>query len=221
MGGGYFLKLYGDSLYAALRDLYPEQEWHEHRCRPRVSPAYWDSLENHKALLKEVERQHGIKEAGDWKKVTVKDLEKAGAGAMLRRYSSVDQMLKTVLGSEEYAWDAMQCRPMLPNRYWNQQTNLLAFMEAVKEHWDIRSKDDWYRISTNQLREIPGGNTLVQKMPLVDMLRSAYPGEHWDERDALDLGRGKKSSQRKLCIVLQNLFELEASSRVRTISATS
>src|SRR5689334_2894551 len=79
-------------------------------------------------------------------------------------------------------------------------------VEWLSEKLNIRRKEDWYRISYPDIRKYIHSGGFLREYPLEKMLQEVYPETCWDI-SKLQFRNGLiKASQRKLAIVLSNLF---------------
>ncbi len=63
----------------------------------------------------------------------------------------------------------------VPEGYWDDGENVLAFVKWLEVKLDIKDKSDWYHISTTQLNQF-GGSFLLQKFgSVINLLRNCYP----------------------------------------------
>lgn len=201
-GGTRLLALHG-SAFNLLRTLYPEQEMVEAECRPKLRAGYWEVKENRREFVQRLSRAHNVSQAEDWKTVGYNDIVNMGGKSLLKRYETVYDMLKDSIDLPPSAATALLLREQLPRGYWEQRENVRDFLETVRKEFNVVEKEDWYRISREQLASV-GGGTLVGKMSLLEALRMAYPDEQWDDK-AFEK-RDKRSAQRQLRLYVEPLF---------------
>ena len=210
LGEAGLLKYYSHSVFSALQDLYPEHEWVETECRPNVRNGYWEDVDNCRRFLDSVAQRFGVKERKDWQKVRNEDVVAMGGDRILRIHgNSLFNTLRAVYGEshgqEGGVWDALDCRRVAPRGHWDSEDNIKAFIEAVRLEHGIVKKEDWYRLSTVQLRNSRGGRNLYKKVKLADALKIAYPTETWDEEELSK--RTKRSAQRNLFLCVEQLLQ--------------
>lgn len=114
-GGSALLKPYGNSVFAALVDTFPEKEWDEFTVRPHVSRGYWDEVANRRAFLerfvrdwkaKRGEREEPTLPLGSkelWREVDVADIcsSRGGATFMKHYHFSLARALKELLPAQD------------------------------------------------------------------------------------------------------------------------
>jgi len=191
LGGGKLL-LYYPSLYDALRTLYPEHNWVIGDTCKRIPRGHWNKHDNRRAFLDSLARKFGIASPRDWANVSVHMIRKFGGSALLKTYSSMYDMLRSVYPEQNF--DFFLDGQQLPNYYWNDPANVRSFISYVSKKRDIELKDEWFDLPDSALTDVYGGTALLQKYgSLINILQIAYPDEVWDP----ELYQGTKPSERK------------------------
>lgn len=214
-GGSSLLNRYNGSFWAMLRDTLPEAEaWDEEQCRVMVPRGYWDSMERRRAFFERLAKEKGVRSQDDWARVTTADIVDAGGGGLMGRYGSVQAALEDLYGTEREGeeWDARRCRPTVPGSYWDEESNVAAFIHEIKDKLSVKEKEDWYRVSKRQLHAVKAAG-LLQKMTLATALGIAYPNEDWYEEGMNK--RDKRSTQRTLFSSISSIFVESAASHTR------
>jgi hypothetical protein len=85
--GSQFLKRYGGSPLAALRDCFPRHVWHEWKFA-RVPAGFWDDLDNCRRYVRWLGETLGIKSTQEWQSVRRRDLLANYGGGLLTLYHS-------------------------------------------------------------------------------------------------------------------------------------
>ena len=204
-GGGSFLNQYGNSLAAAIEDIYGP-EFGRLVSRNRVTSGYLGSMENQRSLLMLIGRRLGIDphlpEA--WRAVSRTMIMQHGGAALLRRYKSVQHALSSVFGREgSDEWQVYRCRPSIPAKFWESENNVRSFLMYSKQQLGVEKGDDWRRISRQQLREANAAG-LLKHMSFSKALEIAFPGEDWHKL-ANDHSK-KRANQRDMYLTLRSLF---------------
>lgn len=212
-GGKGLLNRYGGSVFRLLQDTFPELDLREVECRGRVSRGHWEERENRLAFLRLLQQQHGVACSEDWRTVTAMQVrELPGGSGFLNHYNGsffaaiCDLLGEGGPGGE--AWEAVKAvRPMLPQGYWKDESNVKAFLQHCEKVLRVEKPEDWARVSRNQLVEL-GGGTLLHRASLPSVLERVYPNVRW--RD-LELGGGtKRSSQRLLSLLVEQILPRRA-----------
>lgn len=226
-GAQTLLKRYGFSVADALADIFPEEaaateltaalEW-----RPRVRRSFWDSRANRRAFLDKVARTHSVVEPGDWRNVTTTAVMDMGGRGLLAKYGNLLQALLdtyedyqhlmgangsgAVLSATEGGLQAV-LRPRLQQGYWKNDENVASFMKEAGRALGISKKEDWYRVSADQLCRL-GGAGMLRRIRLVAALRIAFPKETWSEQECSK--SAKKTTQRTLYLGVRAVCTGEA-----------
>lgn len=205
-GGAGLLALYGNSVFAMLKDNLGIEELSVNQCRSKVPQRHWECPENRRALLEEVGAKLGVRDARGWASVSPAVFRAHGGGTLLARYGqSMMRMLEDILGGDE-GWRAFLARPVLPKEYWDSPENVRAFLEHARDVLCILHEREWSRVSREEIRSVPGGGSFLHnKLSLREALETAYPQEDW-ETHFTEMGATKKSTQRVMKLCLQQLF---------------
>mmetsp|Transcript_526 Transcript_526/g.1844 ORF Transcript_526/g.1844 Transcript_526/m.1844 type:complete len:320 (+) Transcript_526:385-1344(+) len=180
--GGSALLLRHGSVFAALQAAYPELELFEHECRPMVSAAYWEKAEHRRRFMDGVRAQLGVREAADWRKLTVVRLRELGGSSLLWRYNgSVAALLRDVYPGE--AGDERRARRHLSRAYWDDVERQLAFLEEVAKDFAVTRPEHWRRVTRKAIVALGGGGLLSRYATAADALRALG-------KEARERGRG-------------------------------
>jgi len=138
-----------------------------------------------------------------WYKLSNKELIQNGAQGLLRRYGgSISLMVATVFPEKE--WQLWRFET-LSRKLFASDELLLQAVRAVETSLNIKSPNDWYKISLDQLRDHDAERIFTRRGGLVETLKRVYPKVYWNE--ALLLGKGyKRSSQHLLGVILREIF---------------
>lgn len=214
-GGRGLLKRYRGSLFEALVDIYPSFKGLQILDLRRDMPRnYWAQPSARRAFLDHAAATLGVKSRSDWQTVTTRQLQEIrGSHSLLRWYnSSLLAALKDVYGEEWRASggpadEIYACRSRVPRNYWDEEEHVKSFVEKIRIACSVQNKEDWYRVSRQQVKDLGGGG-LIQKYDLGELLCIAYPRDDWDE-DRLRSRLGKRSSQRSLASAARLLLGIE------------
>jgi hypothetical protein len=191
LGGGVLLARFG-SLFATVSYLRPEWDVLEVDCNRRVSAEFWDCKKNARKFLERLAREHNVEKESDWRFVTSRLLYDTGGTGLLIKYGSLWSALLDLFPEKE--WQVAECTVKAPKHYWRKQEHVAAFLDRVKERAGVRCKEDWKRVSRDQLAAL--GGRFLSKLSIVDLLRTAYPTETWE--DGVYDANVKRATQRVL-----------------------
>ena len=189
------------SLSDALRALRPGHEWDSFQLRSRMTKKYWNDPINHRKFFDRLGVALGLQTWEEWNEVSVATVKRHGGGPLLSRYTSLSQALQTLY--PEFPWNEFE-RLSLPQKFWDNPSNVRDFLSRVAKEYQITSQEDWYRVSREQLIRLKGARLLQKQGGLHGVLESAFPDEKWDLR-RLQSSR-KRASQRWLFIQLSEML---------------
>jgi len=204
-GGAGLLQRYGNNRRRLFLSMYEERDLGESlTLGQRVSRGYWGVPENRRKFLDLVKESRGIVEKAEWARVSAKDIQDMGGIGLLAFYDgSVWRALCDVY-SEEGEWELHECRPSVTQGYWDSEESVRAFIRSAEDALGIERPQEWYRVSFDQVRQLPRGASLLQRYTLFQALALTYPDERWDE-DAL-VSVGKRAAQRHMRQRLADIF---------------
>lgn len=192
LGGGGLLATFGNSLQAALEELYGEGgdtggagegtlargvAGGRPAMRPRVRSGHWESVAVQREFLEKVAARHCVERQEDWRRIAYRHVVDAGGSSLLGRYgNSVLALLRAVYPEQE--WCPVRHRPNVPRGYWQSKAAQRAFLDSVAAELDVRRPADWSRVRNCDIEE-RGGRTLlkIHGWSLLAALQSVYGAE--------------------------------------------
>ena len=179
------LSLYSFDLPSLLSTLYPNFAWE------------FDKYikEAHCSVMKKIAFQLHIKDIennlNEWLKVPRYLIEQYGGRPLLKYYNySLNSLLSSIYPHHHWDFDDLIYRP-----HFHQSPSFIrSKLIFLQKKYQIRRKEDWYRLNGRSKR-FP---------PLYYALTLIYPSEKW-KKDQFSF-RSKKSNQRKLYISIFHLF---------------
>ena len=147
------------------------------------SPGFWEKKENILNFLNELKEKYNLNTLNDWNNITAKQIKVNGGSRLLNKYSMYDLKCFGCPDGKDF-FDI----PNKPTGFWNDDKNIQDFIDKIKLKFNVKSSDDWNRISKTQIRSI-GGHGIVEKLKFSDTLRIS-----------------NRSSQRWLFLQIQKLF---------------
>lgn len=94
LGAENSLKIFGGSLSTTLKNVYPEHNWRPWRFR--LPNGYWDNKDNVREAVEAVGKELNIRQADDWKGVTMAQLTSSGIGSLVHKYKGIIPLLKSL-----------------------------------------------------------------------------------------------------------------------------
>ncbi|KAF2072033.1 hypothetical protein CYY_006644 [Polysphondylium violaceum] len=201
-GGSRLIKVFQDSVYSFLCDLYPNYNW-EPWMFERAPKKFWGDLNNQKIYINWLGNKLGFKNYNQWYGISKADFVDNNGATLLLLYGGSPVKAVAEILKDKFQWN-MWLFTHLPRGMYQDKEIVRGFIEFAKQYYEVTDMDDWYRVSWTQLRDIGGFNLIKKNGGLVKCLQEHYPHHQWDaEKFTLP---GKKSSQRLLKLYLQRLF---------------
>ena len=164
---------------------------------------YWDDFDNVQNFLNDFQTKFNLISPEDWNSVTAKQLISNGGSSLLNRYSIYD--IKCIAcPNGKYLFS----KPNKPLKYWNRIENIQNFIDELKEKFNIKTANDWNRISKSQINSIGGSGLLLyytKNNNFQNIIKNHFP----DLSKILLNKEGNnysRSSQRWLFLQVQKLF---------------
>ena len=196
--GKVILRAYNNSLFIALKSLYPDHNWIAWLFSS-LPNGYWNHIDNQKAFFDWLGNQLGFRHFEDWYSISTTDIVTKYRGNFLHLYEgSIYKALQSVYPN--YDWCGWKF-PSVPIRYWDKLENKKKFLNWLSKELHVKDLNDWYRISQVQIRRV--APVTVFKHGKGKILPEVYPDHPWDlER----FSHVEKASQRDLLIKIQIIF---------------
>jgi hypothetical protein len=172
-GAGGVLSKYQDSLFAALKAIYPDFKWQAQNFT-HTTKGYWDDISHQRAFFERLARTLKVKSADDWYDVKGSEVMKRGGSGILSKY---DNSLYTALKS---IYPEYQLQPwrfnITPKGFWEHSAldNQKAFLDDLKKQRGIKTPTDWSRISHAEIIRNGGGALLKLHGSLTNALEKVY-----------------------------------------------
>jgi hypothetical protein len=169
------------SMVSLLRDTYPEFDWHEWKFS--VLPnGYWTKTQNRRAYFDWLAYELGVDKTQDFYSVSFEQIkDKNGASAMRCYNDSLYNALCSVY--PEYKWNIWNFEYFsVPNGFWCEKENQRSYLNWIGEELGISEMDDWYNVTTVDLRH-RGGVALLGQYGhnMYNILSTLYPQHEWLE----------------------------------------
>lgn len=210
LGGRVLLRrCYKNSVFYAVSELYPSERWYPWPFFSRGSAAaFWGRKENVDVFFNELKEMLKIGTMEDWYKLQQQDfIDLRGRRLLGSHGNSPLRVLKWYFPN--HTWEPWKFEK-LPREFWNDEMGpetARRIAEDVATRLGITRREEWYRISLSQLKEVGIWYVLESIGGLYSLLRLAYPKFRWS-RQKLALF-SKKSAQRMLTQSVRFLFPLD------------
>ena len=171
---------------------------------------FWDDKKNVILFLDNLKQKCNLQTPDDWNLITRKQIQFYGGGGLSQKYSLYE--LKC-LGCPE--GKLIFNNYNLPKRknFWNNEINRIQFFNDLKQKYNIKTPEDWKRLSKKQLLSNGGFWLFKDKEYLKNLFNDS---EHEDSLDYIsnlstnleyrNMENQKRSSQRWLFLQVQKIF---------------
>ena len=166
---------------------------------------FWNNEENVKKFLSNLEKTLKLTCFEDWDLITKKQIQENGGNGLFNKYSLYD--IKCIGFPEGKKLFKNHKSP----GFWENEENIQTFLNSAQEKLNLRTSEDWNRISTSQIKEL-GGGTLLSKYSKQEILKEKikiFKNFDGEESFLHSTSKFNRSSQRWLFIQLQKIFPRE------------
>ena len=130
---------------------------------PPKPAKYWENKINILQFLNELKEKLQLNTIEDWNSLTVHQIKLHGGGSILHKYSLFElKCLGCPDGQSKFDI------PPKPEGFWNDENNVLQFLNELKEKLQLDTIEDWNSLNQKQI-ELHGGGSLLQKYSLYDL----------------------------------------------------
>jgi hypothetical protein len=171
-------KVFENSLLKSLQSVYPNHNWLPWKLKQDVPDGFWDKSENQIQYMEWLSKELRFNTMEDWYKLTKKDIIENGGLTLLNKFGqSPSKLVESIYPNHK--WKTFR-RHIVPNGYWNNMENQKQFIDWLGKHLGFNLKEDWYNISSNDIKE-NGGGTLLRMYghSPYKLIESIYPEHKW------------------------------------------
>ena len=198
-GGGYLLNKY--SIHEIRCFGCPEIK-NIHSPKKIKPKGFWNDENNRNEFIQKLKVNLNLNTADNWNTLTKEQILAEGGSGLLR-FNTVSDIKNLAYPDYDFSYLRERTNKQKPKGYWDSLENIQKFLLEFASSYNIKSSNDWYRISRKQLSDF-GGHSLLSKYSLFELLSVAIPSEHW-EKDKISR-KCKRSSQRYLFLQVQKVF---------------
>jgi hypothetical protein len=164
-------------------------------------------IKKHKVFMDQLGKKLGFKHIQDWYNIKSSDILSLTGGAAFLHYYGNSPMSAVQSIYPEYTWIKNNFVDKQSNSY-NEDT-LKEFVKSMENKLQIKSLDDWYRVSLKQINQFSPLTIIQNSEGLAKLLAKVYPEKHWDMKRFSRIAMPSKASQRMMKIKVENLFPNE------------
>lgn len=189
------------SLAAVLKYTYPQYPWVAGRFV--ISPkGTWEDDRNVRTFLDYSAKSLSIKELDDWYHFSRDDIDKLGGRELINKHGGLEGALRYAY--PDHPWISGRFK-YTPRNTWNQSSSVRSFLEFLRKEIGIRSEEDWYRVSAEQISAFGARGLYAKFGTLGKALKFAYPEVEWKLENFSN--RDKRTRQGWLVAKVREIFE--------------
>ena len=173
-------------LYPKIKEISPEIQ------KKNKNPGFWDKKENLQNLIHEISEKLNLKTPEDWEQISSAKIREFGGGRAIAKYS-----LSTLKSMAFPDYHFIKRKKYISKGHWNDFDNVLQFLNKLQLKYNLNTLDDWNKLSAIQVRNLPGGSSLLAKYSLIDLKYFKFPNDknffnkraeyrtlgYWDDKD--------------------------------------
>ena len=135
---------------------------------------FWNKKSNILYFLKEIGNKNQLQSFDDWNKtITRKYIESLNGGNLLLQKYSLFELKCLAFPEGKLKFEKSKREPK-PFGFWEDKSNILHFLNEIKEKYNFNTPNDWNNLSTKQI-QLHGGSSLLQYHSLYDIKCLACP----------------------------------------------
>ena len=148
---------------------------------------YWENRENIIQFVNDLKEKLNLKNSKDWNLISHKQIQLLGGSSLLNKISLFE--LKCIgYPKGKYKFEK-------PIGYWENKENVIQFLDFLKDHFHLKTFEDWNSLHSKQILSFNGGSTLLNKYSLYELkclgfpdgklkFNSEYkPAGYWDNKE--------------------------------------
>ena len=174
---------------------------------------FWAIENNRIQFLDELKLIYNLQTIEDWDSITTKHIQLHGGGALLHSFSIYD--IKCMACPEGKSIFRQHSHFKPPN-YWNDESNRNRFIEKLKLKYNLKTPQDWKRVSSHQIKRLGGDWLFYNNMKFLKSTKISFEIKDSENENITKIQRFslreliqsdfKRSSQRWLFLQVQKLF---------------
>ena len=168
------------------------------------SSGYWEKQENVRNFLNKLKEKYNLNFPEDWNSITATHVQLNEGWYLLKKYSMFE--LKCMACPEG---KSIFMNPPQVSGYWENQENIDKFISKIKEKYNLKTPEDWKRISRRQITSEGGSGLFISpnySQIKIKFETSNQRSEFVPLSKLISRSAHKRSSQRWLFLQVQKLF---------------
>ena len=174
--------------------------------KPNKPSGYWNNFDNIQSFINELKMYYNLQSIDDWNNISKIQIENIGGKGLLNKFSLFDiKSIGCPEGTSVFI-DSVRVSKFQPkpSQYWDNYENVHNYINYLKDIFNIKSKDDWKRISKTQIRSHGGDGFLSKFTNLSKKDIENFNPEIYEILTNCNVSG--RSSQRWLFLQVQKLF---------------
>jgi hypothetical protein len=186
-GAGVAVTYWRSSTVDAVREAFPQYEWHDWLFN-MVPKHIWRDMKTRRKYMKWLGGQLGYQRANDWYDIRIEDFKEHKGQSLLSRYhrSPALAVVNLVPNREWHEWKFRR----VPYGFWEDPANRQRYVKWLGKRLRIRRLDDWFQVGKEDFQENYGGTLMLMYGSHTEVLRECVP-----ELNDLPQEIGKRRSQ--------------------------
>jgi hypothetical protein len=177
---------------------------------------HWMKEENQKAFFDSMAKELGVNPSvpDDWYRLKKRDIMERGGSGILNYYGgSYIKAIMTLYPNNDWKlWKFTKA----PSHYWDDENNVLEYLQWLAVQLKIKNLDDWYEASYNTFKEYHGITVLTRYGGFLKLLTKFFPNHSWDPNKFTFRTRWNKS-QKQLTDIAKELFFSENNAQAKDL----
>jgi hypothetical protein len=173
----FMLPFYNNSIYKALKKLYPQHEWNPLKFM-HVPKGVWKVKKVQKDALERFGSERGVKTLDDWYSVSSRDATKELS--FITKYYKGSLALALSQIYPQHQWDLSRF-VKTPQGYWRDEEVQRKALEKAAEELGVKELDDWYKVTSMDVaRKKLWFILMYHNNSRYQALKTLYPQHDWD-----------------------------------------
>lgn len=161
-----------------MQRYFPEHEWLEWQFH-EVPKGFWTEVGNVRRYLEWLGAGLGFRQPEDWYRLKKSNLmNNHGSSLLVLFRGSLFKLVRTCF--PEHEWLEWRFRRVSVG-FWENLDNARRYLAWLGDKMGFEEPEDWYRLSSRELRRNHGATLLKRFNSFVQVIRACYPEHDWQE----------------------------------------
>lgn len=170
------LSYYNNSHINLITNVYNEYNWLTWKFKV-VPDGYWNNEVNVKKYMNWLSEKLNIKSMEDWYNVSTSDFKNNYGYSLVQKYGQYIRIITTIYNNHN--WLPWKFK-VVSDGYWQDENNVKKYLNWLSEKLNIKSKEDWYNVSSKDFIDNRGNTLLIYYgNSHIKLLMSVYNDYNW------------------------------------------